>query len=185
VDALAKYLMVALGGALGAILRFYLGGSILSRTAQPFPMATFVINITGSLYHRLFSHARHRANQRQPVPPPGGRCRLRRGVHHFSHLRVRDCPPRRRTSADARHPECHSKLHSRLRGGLGGIIAARKIEGVPLTSNAAYRKLEHQANATDPAQTEGAERDIRDASIEVHSNQAGGDEQPPEVAERT
>jgi CrcB protein len=51
---LTRYLAVALGGALGAMLRFYLGGSVLARTAAPFPTATFVINITGSFIIGFF-----------------------------------------------------------------------------------------------------------------------------------
>lgn len=39
---------VAAGGAFGAMARYYLTGSWLSRVAAPFPTATFVINISGS-----------------------------------------------------------------------------------------------------------------------------------------
>jgi len=46
--ALAKYLAVAGGGALGSMLRYFLGGTLLSRVASPFPTATFVINMSGS-----------------------------------------------------------------------------------------------------------------------------------------
>jgi CrcB protein len=53
-ETLTKYLAVAGGGAVGAMLRYYLGGSILSRTAAPFPTATFVINITGSFIIGFF-----------------------------------------------------------------------------------------------------------------------------------
>src|SRR3712207_5597522 len=53
-DTLTKYLAVAAGGALGAVLRYYLGGTVLARTAAPFPTATFVINVTGSFVLGLF-----------------------------------------------------------------------------------------------------------------------------------
>ena len=53
-ETLTKYLAVAGGGAVGAILRYYLTLSGLSRTAQPFPTATFVINITGSFIIGFF-----------------------------------------------------------------------------------------------------------------------------------
>ena len=53
-DTLTKYLAVAGGGAVGAMLRYYLTLSGLSRTAQPFPTATFVINISGSFIIGFF-----------------------------------------------------------------------------------------------------------------------------------
>jgi CrcB protein len=54
VETLTKYLAVAGGGAFGAVLRYYLGGSALSRAAAPFPLATFVINVTGSFVIGFF-----------------------------------------------------------------------------------------------------------------------------------
>jgi CrcB protein len=54
VEILTKYLAVAVGGALGAVARYYLGGSALSRVAVPFPTATFVINVTGSFILGFF-----------------------------------------------------------------------------------------------------------------------------------
>jgi fluoride exporter len=43
-----KYLMVGIGGFLGAIARFWLGGYISGRVGTRFPLGTFVINMTGS-----------------------------------------------------------------------------------------------------------------------------------------
>lgn len=40
--------MVGIGGFLGAILRFWLGGAIDQRVGSRFPFGTFVINLTGS-----------------------------------------------------------------------------------------------------------------------------------------
>jgi len=40
--------MVGLGGCLGAILRFWLGGLISNRMGSRFPYGTFVINVSGS-----------------------------------------------------------------------------------------------------------------------------------------
>lgn len=45
---MAKYWMVGLGGFLGSILRFCLGGYISNRMGARFPYGTFVINVTGS-----------------------------------------------------------------------------------------------------------------------------------------
>ena len=53
-ETFLKYLAVALGGAAGAMLRFFLGGVIISRQIAPFPLATFVINVTGSFIIGFF-----------------------------------------------------------------------------------------------------------------------------------
>lgn len=53
-ETLTKYLAVGAGGALGAMARYYLNGSVLSRMAVPFPTATFVINVTGSFILGFF-----------------------------------------------------------------------------------------------------------------------------------
>jgi fluoride exporter len=54
VDTLTKYLAVAAGSACGGMLRYFLGSTLLARTAAPFPSATFVINITGSFVVGFF-----------------------------------------------------------------------------------------------------------------------------------
>jgi fluoride exporter len=43
-----KYLMVALGGAVGSVLRFWVGGSVADRLGTRFPYGTFAVNCTGS-----------------------------------------------------------------------------------------------------------------------------------------
>jgi CrcB protein len=43
-----KYWMVGLGGFVGAIARFWLGGYISGRMGSRFPYGTFAINISGS-----------------------------------------------------------------------------------------------------------------------------------------
>jgi len=45
---LTKYLMVGIGGFLGSILRFWLGGYIGNRMGTRFPYGTFIINCSGS-----------------------------------------------------------------------------------------------------------------------------------------
>ena len=45
---MTKYLIVALGGALGSMLRFWAGGYVSSRLGTRFPYGTFVINLTAS-----------------------------------------------------------------------------------------------------------------------------------------
>src|SRR5215471_4451547 len=47
-SALLRYLMIAVGGAAGAIARYVLGNYIGSRLGVRFPYGTFVINVSGS-----------------------------------------------------------------------------------------------------------------------------------------
>jgi len=44
--ALQKYLLIAAGGALGSLARYWVGSMIGSRMGTKFPYGTFVINIT-------------------------------------------------------------------------------------------------------------------------------------------
>jgi len=43
---LQKYLLIAVGGALGSIARYWVGSTIASRTGIRFPYGTLIINIT-------------------------------------------------------------------------------------------------------------------------------------------
>lgn len=45
---MVKYLMVGIGGFLGAIARFWLGGYVSSKLGTRFPYGTFIINCSGS-----------------------------------------------------------------------------------------------------------------------------------------
>jgi CrcB protein len=49
VSNLALYLFVAVGGACGASLRFYISQLILNWAGKGFPFATLAVNISGSL----------------------------------------------------------------------------------------------------------------------------------------
>ncbi|HVC89705.1 MAG TPA: fluoride efflux transporter CrcB [Acidobacteriaceae bacterium] len=44
--SLSKYMYIAVGGALGAIARFWIGSAVANRLGTKFPYGTFVINIT-------------------------------------------------------------------------------------------------------------------------------------------
>lgn len=44
--SLSKYIFIAVGGALGAIARFWVDSAVASRLGTKFPYGTFVINIT-------------------------------------------------------------------------------------------------------------------------------------------
>ena len=41
-----KYLLIALGGALGSIARYWVGSTVGSRMGTRFPYGTFIINLT-------------------------------------------------------------------------------------------------------------------------------------------
>lgn len=43
---MSKYMYIAVGGALGALARFWVGSAVASRLGTKFPYGTFVINIT-------------------------------------------------------------------------------------------------------------------------------------------
>ncbi|HUO15636.1 MAG TPA: fluoride efflux transporter CrcB [Verrucomicrobiae bacterium] len=45
-----KFVTVGIGGALGSVLRFWLGSLIGGRFGSRFPYGTFVINVTGSFF---------------------------------------------------------------------------------------------------------------------------------------
>ena len=47
---MGKYLMVGVGGFLGAIARFWVGGFVSAKIGTRFPLGTFVINCTGSFF---------------------------------------------------------------------------------------------------------------------------------------
>lgn len=52
------YLWVALGGALGSVSRYWVGGLVAKKfaeTSAAFPLGTLVINITGSLLIGIFA----------------------------------------------------------------------------------------------------------------------------------
>ena len=44
-----KYLLIALGGALGSLARYWVGSTISGRLGARFPYGTFVINITACI----------------------------------------------------------------------------------------------------------------------------------------
>lgn len=45
---MTKYLIIALGGAIGSMLRFWAGGYVSGRLGSRFPYGTFVVNVTAS-----------------------------------------------------------------------------------------------------------------------------------------
>jgi len=52
---IVKYLLVALGGALGTIARYALSGFVATHFGETFPWGTMIINISGSLVIGFFA----------------------------------------------------------------------------------------------------------------------------------
>jgi fluoride exporter len=52
---IVKYLLVALGGALGTIARYALSGFVATHFGETFPWGTIIINISGSLVIGFFA----------------------------------------------------------------------------------------------------------------------------------
>lgn len=171
-ETLTKYLAVAAGGALGAMLRYYLGGTLLARTAQPFPTATFVINITGSFIVGFFLTL---ATELLHVSPYW---RLAVAVGFVGAYTTFSTFEYEMARLVEDGDFMRALLNVVLSVVLGfaavwlGIIAARKVERVPATSHTAYELFQQQADLCDPAQSPGATADIRDASIEGHEKQS-------------
>ena len=159
------YLAVATGGALGACLRYYIGGFVLARTTTPFPLATFIINVSGSFIIGFFLTL---ATERVIVSPHIRLAVAVGFVGAYTTFSTFEYETIRLTE------EGHG-LHALLNVVLsvvvgfvavwGGIALARKFEQVPVTSHALYDEFERSADAHDPHQSLGAQRDIRDASI--------------------
>jgi len=164
-DTLTRYLAVAAGGALGAMARYFVGGTLLSRIPWPFPVATLVINITGSFILGFFLSV---AAERVPLSP---HFRLALAVGFigayttFSTFEYETL----------RLAEEHGVLLALLNVVLsvvvgfmavwGGMAVAHLWEGVAPSSIIEYERFEDLADLTVPPQLPGAERDIRDSSI--------------------
>jgi CrcB protein len=164
VDTLTNYLAVAVGGAIGAMLRFYLGGSVLSRAASPFPTATFVINVTGSFILGFFLTL---VSERINVSP---HLRLAFAVGFVGAYTTFSTFEYETARLVEDKDLIRAFLNIILSFTVGfaavwlGIFAARKIERVPMLDASAYKRLERRADESDPARRSGAGRDTRDAA---------------------
>jgi CrcB protein len=49
VGSLQKYLLIALGGALGSIARYWVGAFVIDRLGSRFPYGTLIVNLTACL----------------------------------------------------------------------------------------------------------------------------------------
>jgi CrcB protein len=168
VETLTKYLAVAAGSAAGGMLRYFLGSTLLARTAAPFPTATFFINITGSFIVGFFltlATERLQLSAHLRLAVAVGFVGAYTTFSTFEYETLRLTEERRFGLA------LLNVLLSVAVGFAavwGGALLARRFKAVQATGDAAhtYELFTRQADARDPAQSAGAARDIRDSTIE-------------------
>ncbi|HVG28311.1 MAG TPA: fluoride efflux transporter CrcB [Pyrinomonadaceae bacterium] len=161
-----KYLAVAAGGALGAAARYFLGGTILSRVAPPFPLATFVINVTGSFVLGFFLTA---VSERAQFGPHLRLAVAVGFVGAYTTFSTFEYETLRLVEERGFVPALLNVLLSVAVGFAavwGGVALARRWRGAPASSAAGYERFEELADLTDPPQLPGSPRDIRDSTIE-------------------
>ena len=81
-------MVIAIGGALGALSRYGLGSWISSKWNQGFPLHTFIINITGAFFIRIFEYLIHRKIDYKPLMAVRYWYRLFRGLYYILDVRV-------------------------------------------------------------------------------------------------
>jgi CrcB protein len=164
-ETLLRYSAVAVGGAVGAMLRFFLGSLLVSRNIAPFPLATFVINITGSFIIGFFLTL---ATEKLKIDPY---VRLMVAVGFVGAYTTFSTFEYETAKLVEDKEFLYAFLNVVLSFALGfaavwgGIVAARELAGTPPASDESYLKFEVQANPLDPSTREGVERDIRDSTI--------------------
>lgn len=167
-DTLTKYLAVAAGSAVGGMLRYFLGGTLLARTAAPFPTATFVINVTGSFIVGFFltlATERLEMSAHLRLAVAVGFVGAYTTFSTFEYETLRLAEERRFDLA------LLNVLLSVVVGFAavwGGALLARALRDAPTTGRTQYELFETHADARDPTQNAGAQRDIRDSTIEPH-----------------
>jgi len=164
-ETLTRYLAVAAGGALGAAARYYLGGTVLSRIATPFPVATFVINVTGSFILGFFLTI---VSERVPFSPHFRLAIAVGFVGAYTTFSTFEYETLRLIEERGMSLALLNVVLSVTLGFAavwGGMALAHLWEGVSPSSIVEYERFEDRADLTDPSQLPGAERDIRDSTI--------------------
>ena len=118
---MTKYLMVGLGGCLGSMLRYWMGGYVGNRFGTRFPYGTFIVNCTASfLIGLIVTLLAEKTQLERELALPDSH-RLHRRVHalfprsnietfrSLSGRRISDRRPQR-------HPERRRRIHLRLVG---------------------------------------------------------------------
>lgn len=164
-DNLTKYLAVAFGGAVGAVTRYFLGGTVLSRVPSRFPIATFIINVTGSFLLGLFLTL---AAERVPFSPHFRLAVAVGFIGAYTTFSTFEYETLRLAEEHGRSLALLNIILSVVVGYAavwGGMAVAHLWEGVAPSSIVEYEEFEDSADLTDPSQLPGSERDIRDSSI--------------------
>lgn len=170
-DTLTKYLAVAAGGALGAVARYFLGGTVLSRFDTPFPAATFIINVTGSFVLGFFLTL---ATERVHFSPHWRLAVAVGFVGAYTTFSTFEYETLRLAEERGFGLALLNVVLSVAVGFAavwGGMALAHRWEGVPVASIEEYEHFEELADGRDPAQRPGAERDIRDSTVEPRSTE--------------
>lgn len=162
-NGLARYLAVAAGGAVGAVLRYYLGGSVLGRWAAPFPLATFVINVSGSFLLGFFLTV---ATERLQIDPLIRLAVAVGFVGAFTTFSTFEYETARLVETGF---PLYALLSVILSVALGfaavwaGIFLGRQVAGHRPFDRTTNVQFESKADRTDSFESEGAEADIRDS----------------------
>ncbi|MCA1556052.1 MAG: fluoride efflux transporter CrcB, partial [Acidobacteria bacterium] len=133
--------------------------------AAPFPTATFVINVTGSFIVGFFltlATERFHLSEHLKLAVAVG------FVGAYTTFSTFEYETLRLAEEHGFHLALLNVLLSVIVGFAavwGGVLLAHRFAGVPAASNAKYERLDRLADARDPAQSTGAERDIRDSTI--------------------
>lgn len=165
-DTLTKYLAVAAGSALGGMLRYFLGSTILSRTAAPFPAATFIINVTGSFVVGFFLTL---ATERMQM---SAHLRLAVAVGFVGAYTTFSTFEYETLRLVEEHNFQLALVNVILSVAVGfaavwgGARLAREFEAAPASVEAGYELYEQQAHPRDAAAQVGGQRDIRDSTNE-------------------
>jgi CrcB protein len=75
---MATYVLIALGGALGSVARFWISSLVIERYGQTFPLGTLLVNMSGSLAIGFLAALAEPGGRRQIGP--SGRLFLMSGI---------------------------------------------------------------------------------------------------------
>ena len=122
---LQKYLLIAIGGALGSVARYWVGSSIASRMGIRFPYGTLIVNITACVVIGFSMTYLGRRAELNPAWRYSGAGRVYRGVQHVLDLRVGNTVDPARRGFRNRRTVCGGQFYAGACGCLGRVGAGR------------------------------------------------------------